>query len=198
MIRTRKTAWVLAGISLSVLLLAPLLLASSGALGHSFSRSFHAPGMFDTSFGADNAIRIFGIVILLPGSSSGGGGIGTAGQVPVGSRMVVEFVGASCQADFAPGVDVMTIDLQTPDVSSNTFDTYKFVPTKAPVAPSSTAGSSVNWYILAQPLRLYSDGTTASPLSVGVGATAAVPNINARSKILCTFEISGYLVAPGA
>ena len=197
MTRTRKAAWVLAGISLSALFLAPLLLASSGAFVHSFTRSFHAPAMFDTSFGADNAVRISGTLTLLPGSSGGGGGIGTAGQVPVGSRMVIEFVGASCQADFAPGVDVMKIDLQTQD--GNTLDTYEFVPTKAPVAPStSTAGSSVNWYILAQPLRLYSDGTALQPLSVGVAATAGVPNANARSKILCTFEISGYLVAPGA
>jgi hypothetical protein len=192
MTRTRKAAWVLAGISLSALFLAPFLLASSGALVHSFTRSFHAPAMFDTSFGADNAVRISGIVTLLPGSSGGGGGMGTAGQVPVGSRLVVEFIGASCQADFAPGVDVMKIDLQTRD--ANSLDTYEFVPTKAPAAPST----SVNWYILAQPLRLYSDGTTLPPLSVGVAATAGVPNANARSKILCAFEISGYLVAPGA
>jgi hypothetical protein len=197
MIRIRKAAWVLGGISLSVLFLAPLLLASSGALVHSFSRSFHAPAMFDTSFGADNAIRISGSVILLPGSTGGGNGIGTAGQVPVGSRMVVEFVGASCQADFAPGVAVMKIELQTRD--GNGLDPYDFVPTEAPVAPStSTAGSSVNWYILAQPLRLYSDGTALAPLNVQVTTTAAVPNANARSKILCTFQISGYLVSPGA
>jgi hypothetical protein len=197
MTRTRKATWVLVGISLSVLFLAPLLLASSGALVHPFSRSLHAPAMFDTSFGADNAIRISGTLTLLPGSSGGGGGIGTAGQVPVGSRMVIEFVGASCQADFAPGVDVMKIELQTPD--GNTLDPYDFVPTKAPVAPStSTTSSSVNWYILAQPLRLYSDGTSVQPLNVQVTATAGVPNTNARSKILCSFQISGYLVAPGA
>lgn len=195
MIRMQKATWALAGISFSALFLTPLLLASSGAFVHSFSRPLHAPAMLDTSFGADNAIRISGTVILLPGSSGGGGGIGTAGQVPVGSRMVVEFVGVSCQADFAPGVDVMKIELQTRD--GNGLDLYDFVPTKAPAAPSAP-GSNVNWYILAQPLRLYSDGTTLAPLNVGVAATGGVPNANARSKILCTFQISGYLVAPGA
>jgi hypothetical protein len=193
MTRKRKAAWVLAGMSLSALFLAPLLLASSGAFVHSFSRPIHAPTMLDTSFGADNAVRISGTLTLLPGNSGAGTGIGTPGQVPVGSRMVVEFVGVSCQAVFAPGVDVMKIELQTHD--GNTFDPYDFVPTKAPVAPSTT---NVNRYILAQPLRLYSDGSTLAPLSVQVDATSAVPNINARSKILCTFEISGYLVAPGA
>src|SRR5271154_4454108 len=142
MTRKRKAAWFFAGISLSALFLAPLLLASSGAFVHSFSRSFHSPAMFDTSFGADHAIRISGTVVLSPGSSGAGGGIGTAGQVPVGSRMVVEFVGASCQADFTPGVDVMKITLQTRD--GNNLDLYDFVPTKAPAAPNP----SVNTYIL--------------------------------------------------
>jgi len=196
MTHMRKAAWVLAGISLSALFLAPLLRSSPGAYVHPLSRSFGAPTMFDTSFGADNAVRISGSLVLLPGASGGGGSIGTAGQVPAGSRMVVEFVGASCQADFAPGVDVQKIELQTHD--GNTLDPYDFVPSKAPVAASTSTPSSVNWYILAQPLRLYSDGTTVQPLNVQVDLTAGIPNANARSKVLCAFEISGYLVVPGA
>lgn len=194
MIRTPKAAWVLAGISLAALIFAPFLLASSRALGHSFSRPLHAAAMPDTSFGADNAVRISGTLTILPGNSGAGGGIGTAGQVPVGSRMVVEFVGASCQADFAPGVDVQKIELQT--MNGNTFGLYDFVPVKAPVAASTTP-SSVNWYILAQPLRLYSDGIAGTPLNALVDLTAGVPNANARSKVLCSFSISGYLVSPG-
>ena len=190
-----KAAWALAGVSITALFLASLLLGSSGTFAHSFSRSFRAPLLQDGGFAADNAIRISGFASFLPGTAGGGGSIGTAGQVPVGSRMVVEFFSASCQEDFAPGVDVMKIQLQTNNVPANTFDTYDFVPTKAPVAPStSTATSSVAWYIVAQPLHLYSDGTALSPLNFNVFLTTGIPNANARSRVLCSFEVSGYLV----
>jgi hypothetical protein len=137
---------------------------------------------------ARNAIRLKAQVSIGPGGNPfGSAGLGTFGLFPPGSRVVIEFFGASCRATAAPGVDVETVSLLTSEANGEAHGAT-FVPQKT----GSPNGAVDIEYVVAQPLRLYADGT--SPGFLGEVIVLATNTLPPGGLMNCNFEVSGYAV----
>jgi hypothetical protein len=206
----RKTATTLGGIFFAVLLIAALAPKATRGIAAALVQVANAPtspvpvgngqdsggktlplSTRDAENPAHNVVRLTGTISVPPGSFDGEATIGTAGQVPPGTRMVIEYFGANCPTFGNSGIQVNEIILTTsenlsPGSALNHFEAFNL--SKALV---TTLGDGRTDFDLAAPVRIYTDGSSGIPVEASLFTTIAVP---AGASVNCSLELSGYLI----
>jgi len=105
-----------------------------------------------------------------------------AATIPMGKRMVVEYVSITCAIAAVFNVDVATLDITTFDPNSGANDAM-------PVTKSVANAGGVNRYFASQRVRLYADGVPGPNMGGAVALTGGAPG-----PVVCSYVVSGYTV----
>jgi hypothetical protein len=206
----RKTATTLGGIFFAVLLIAALAPKATRGIAAALVQIANGPtspvpvgngqdsggktlplSTRDAENPAHNVVRLTGTITVPAGSFDGDATLGTLGQVPPGTRMVIEYFGANCPTFGNSGIQVNEIILTTSENVSSTFTLNHLEVFNLSKAFVTSLGEGRTDFNLAAPVRIYTDGSSGFSAEASVFTTITVP---AGAPVNCSLEVSGYLV----